>query len=761
MAHLPALVTDLALILIVAGITTLLMKKLRQPVIIGYILAGFLLGPVVKFVPNLGDPENINTLAEIGVIFMMFALGLEFSLHKMASVGVTAVVSALIQVAGMALIGYLISLLLGWGSLTGLFLGAMLGMSSTIITLKAIEDTGQKQERFSELAVGTLVVEDVTAIFLMLILSTLVLTRGGAGFLLANMIRLLVYLALWLILGIFFVPTLMRKLQPLFNDETLLIVSLAVCFGMVWLANAIGFSSALGAFMAGSILASTMISGPIEKMVTPLKDLFVAVFFVSVGMIVEPAAIWDHRYAVLLLAAAAILFKTLLLTASMSLTGQSLADALRAALAQTQVGEFSFIIASLDTSTHMTRDFLYPVIVAVAVLTAFTTPFLIKGAAPVEKLLRLLLPDCWLESLDRRACDTPRQELGEEHVSWPAFLKRYFATFALYALIIGGLIFLAVQLLLPWARAQLANLADVAVCATLLLCIAPFLPPLLVFRRTAFTSLWLQSRNNRFPLLLLMGLRAAAAAAALALPPLLIFDLPLFWLAIIALPVAVAASQSSWLRGRYLQIAAKFLANLNEKRLMGSCAEQRQSMIDENVWVRQFICPEHSAGAGKTLSVMNWGRRFHVNVIKILRGRHHIAIPQGCEILHKQDRLYLSGSREALQSFSLYTRQQQLLEAGDEDDLTLREFVAAEDCLDPDEQVLVFATRVGRGDAFAGRSIREADIRNRWNCFVVGVTRENYPLTDPHPSMVLQEGDTLWVLGTQKMAAILLKADLL
>ena len=762
MIHIPTLLTDMALIMIVAGIMTLLCKKLRQPVIIGYILAGFLLGPVVSFFPTIGDPENINTLAEIGVVFLMFALGLEFNLHKMVSVGITAVVSATVQVVGMTILGYLAGLLMGWSSLDSLFLGGMLGMSSTIIAIKAIEDAGLRDRPFAGLTIGTLIIEDIAAIFLMLILSTIAVSQSDGASLLITIGLLLVYLVLWLLLGILLVPTLMKRVEGLLNDETLLIVSLALCFGMVWLAAAIGFSSALGAFMAGSLLASTTISERIEKLVVPLKDMFVAIFFVSVGMMVIPATILDYWLPILILTVITILGKSLLLTISMVATGQDLSTSLHGAFAQTQVGEFSFIIATLGLTLGVTSDFIYPVIVAVAVVTTFTTPFLLRTAIPCQKLAARILPKKLLDGLNRTGKDEEKEAIDTGEHPWGTFLKRYFFNFALYAVLIGGIIFVALRLLWPLTLDFLSPLpAGIGVCLLIYLCISPLLPPLLILRRTSFTTLWLQSHNNRFPLLLLLGLRVAAATVAILLPPLIIFDLPFFWLLLIALPVAWLTSRSQWLRGQYLQIAAKFLANLNEKRLASEEGRAKTDWIDAQIFIAEFVCPEGSAAVGRSLAEMDWGRLVHVNVLRIVRGKKHITIPQGSEVLHKNDRLIVSGSKQAMANFALFVEQQESLRLLAGSEVSLRSFIDGQDDAHPENEILVFALKLEKNSPFENRSIRDSNIRNQWHCFLVGLERERVPFIDPSPSMILRAGDTLWVLGTQKMGAILLDSDLI
>ena len=307
MEALPSLITDLTILLAIAAVTTLLCKKINLPSVLGYILAGFLAGPVVAVLPTIDDMATIQVWSDIGVIFLMFGLGLEFSVHKMGEVGVPGFLSAGIQAVGVGVLGFYLGVLLGWSTMDAVFLGVMLAMSSTMITMKSIEDMGLKDEPFAGLAMGTLVIEDIIAIFAMVILSTISVSQSISGLELAGRLGLLLfYLALWLILGIFILPTVMKKLIGFMNDEMLLIFSLALCFLMALLADRIGLSTELGAFLAGSLLAGTVHAERVEHLVTPCKNLFGAVFFISVGFMVQPAMILQYIGPILLLSAAAI-----------------------------------------------------------------------------------------------------------------------------------------------------------------------------------------------------------------------------------------------------------------------------------------------------------------------------------------------------------------------------------------------------------------------------------------------------------------------
>ena len=362
MSELTPLISDLALILICAGVMTLLFKKLKQPLVLGYIVAGFVCSPHFAFTPSVVDSANINTWSEIGVIFLLFALGLEFSFKKLMKVGGSAIMSACTIIFCMIMVGIFTGWLFDWKRMDCLFLGGMLAMSSTTIIYKAFDDMGLRQQRFAGLVLSILILEDILAIVLMVILSTLAVSQNfEGGEMVYSILKLVFFLTLWFVVGIYLIPLFLKKARPLMSNETLLIVSLAMCFGMVYGAASVGFSPAFGAFVMGSILSETLDSEHIEKLVSPVKDLFGAIFFVSVGMMVDPTMIVEYRYPIIALVIAVILGQTIFGTLGVLLSGQPLKIAMQSGFSLTQIGEFAFIIASLGVSLHVTSNFLYPI----------------------------------------------------------------------------------------------------------------------------------------------------------------------------------------------------------------------------------------------------------------------------------------------------------------------------------------------------------------------------------------------------------------
>lgn len=767
MQEIPALISDLTAILVLAAITTLLCKKINLPSVLGYILAGFLVGPVVEFIPTIHDMANIEVWSDIGVIFLMFGLGLEFSLHKMAEVGVPGFLSAGIQALGMGIVGFFLGILLGWGTMNSVFLGVMLAMSSTMITMKSIEDMGFKEEKFSDLAMGTLVIEDIIAIFAMVILSTIAVSQSISGLALAERLGiLLLYLALWLILGIYLVPTLMKKLVGLMNDEVLLIFSLALCFLMALLAEEIGLSTELGAFLAGSLLAGTVHAERVEHLITPCKNLFGAVFFVSVGFMVQPAMILKYIAPILLLAVVAIVGKLFFLTLGGLAAGQELDVSVSSAAAQTQVGEFSFIIAGLGQSLSVTGAFLYPIIVAVSVVTTFTTPFLLKLAGPLTRLLERILPDKWLAAIAKYSAARQADKSGENK-DLTFFLKYYFQTLALYGVLAVGVILLGVRSLLPfllrldWGGRR----AELVACGMMYLALLFLLPAMLRIKKRYFTALWLESTSNRLLLSILMIFRAGVVILLAVLPAFLIFQVNPLWLASGAIPLMWIVTRSDRLTGHYLEVEARFLANFNERKLAEQFGQGDQAEVHhwltEQLYVVTLACPEKYVGEGMTLWDHGWGSADHINIIKIIRGKEHINIPEGDVKTRGGDLLVAMGSRRDLENFCFKQTVDGVRPQKGSRLQTLKEYIENQEGIPQTRQLLCCGVSLGKDLPQQGKSIRDSGIKEEWSAFLIGLERDLLPIPNPDRSMTLRTGDLLWVMGSQEMAGKLVRLGLL
>ena len=427
MSQLEPLIADLALILICAGVMTLLFKSLKQPIVLGYIVAGFLASPNMPYMPSITDGHGVHVWSEIGVIFLLFALGLEFSFKKILKMGAAPIIAAIAIILCMMYVGSLTGHLFGWSDMDCIYLGGMLAMSSTTIIFKAFDDMGLRQKRFAGLVLSVLIIEDILAIVLMVMLSTLAVSKEFEGTqMLTSILQLGFFLVLWFVVGIFLIPLFLRKAKPLMNEETLLITALALCFGMVVFASAVGFSAAFGAFVMGSILSETDEGKTIEHLVSPVKNLFGAIFFVSVGMMVDVSLIIEYIVPILCIVAAIMLGQTMLSTCAFLISGQTLKTAMQSSFSLTQIGEFAFILATLGTSLHVTSNFLYPIVVAVSVFTTFTTPYMIRLAEPAYNLVARILPERWRTKMESNNTEEVEEaETDEMRQLWRTEFKRF------------------------------------------------------------------------------------------------------------------------------------------------------------------------------------------------------------------------------------------------------------------------------------------------------------------------------------------------
>ena len=751
--HLPALISDLAIMLLTGGVVTILFKKLNQPLVLGYIVAGFLIGPYMPLFFTVADVGAIEVWSEIGIIVLMFSLGLEFNLHKLTEVGGTAIVTALTEVAGMLLIGFFVGQAMGWGTMDSVFLGGMLSMSSTTIIIKSFDELGVRKESFATLVFGTLVIEDIAGIFMMIVLSTVSVSQSISGGELAVKLGLLVlYLALWLILGIYLLPTLLKKAANLMNDETLLIVSLGICFGMVLLADALGFSSALGAFLAGSLLAGTVHAERIEHLTGSVKDLFGTVFFLSVGMMLDPALVVKYIVPILIVTLVTIVGKLFMSTVGVLLSGQKLRSAVRCGCSLAQIGEFAFIIASLGQSLGVIGDYVYPIIISVSFLTTITTPFFIKNADKVFGLAVKVLPAALVKKLDRYTDGEPEEK--ERDSDWAAFLKRWLGRTALYGVLMFGFALLGKFLLLPALEKVGVNLtvSRVITLAVVYACILLFIRPMLDTRSPAYTALWVEKKAYRLPLMGLNGLRLLLVVLLMFLPLRLIAGLNSLWALPVLLAVVIILSRLRWLDTAYFQLETRFLANLNERQLQKFAEDGAVTeWLDERLRVLTFACP--ASETEKSLVKLGWGKRYGVNVIKVMREKKHFRMPDGEFELKSGDTVCVIGEAENLRSFRLG------LQLPESEPPTLRQFIQTED--DRSNDLYSYAVPVEKGSPLAGSTIRDSGLRQQIGCMVVGLQRSGLPISQPDLNMVMLPGDLVWCLGDREMAGKLLNGGAL
>lgn len=738
MSHLPTLISDLALILVSAGVITLLFKRLKQPLVLGYIVAGVIAGPHISIVPTVIDTADIQTWADIGVVFLLFALGLDFSFKKLMKVGGPAVIAAMTIIVGMVILGMLVGSSMGWKRMDCIFLGGMLAMSSTSIIYKALEDMGLRTQRFAGLVLGILVVEDLLAIVLMVLLSTLAVKNNFEGMqMVYSIAKLLFFLMLWFIIGIYIIPTFFRRTKLLMNDEMLLIVALGLCLLMVVAATYVGFSSALGAFVMGSILAETIEAEKIGHLVKPVKDLFAAIFFVSVGMMVDPGMIWEYRGPIVLITLTVLIGQSLLGTFGVVLSGQPLKVAMQCGFCLSQIGEFAFIIASLGLSLHVTDSFLYPIVVAVSVITTFLTPYMMRLSEPAYPYVERHLPPRWKRLLERY---TSGAQVVNHESNWRKLLTALIRIVVVYSVIVIAELILAFSLLVPFIRHHIPGLGGNLLCAFLIiLAMAPFLRAIVAKKNHSveYQILWQDNRFNRGYLVSLIVFRFVLAMMFVMFVVSALFKISVGLLIGIAGMAVAGMIYSRYLKKQSILIERRFLRNLNIRDISARSGGKPMprfagNLLSRDLHMADFIIPPESEWAGKTLSELGLKTRFDVQAVALFRGNYCLNIPGGKERIFPQDRIQVIGSDEQLLKFGNQLERQ--INRGENSDLSqssvnLRQFI-----IDGDS-------------AFKGKTIRESGIREFYKCLVVGLERGTTSLHDPKGDTVLEEGDLVWVVG--------------
>lgn len=770
MAHLPQIIIDLAMILLVAGFTTILFKKINQPVVLGYIIAGFITGPHFNFFPTISDTANIQTWSEIGVIFLLFALGLEFSFYKLKSVGSTAFIAVTIILGGMFGAGFLCGNLLDWNQVDSLFLGCMLTMSSTIIIIKAYDDLKVKNERFASIVLGILIIEDIAAIVMMVMISTLAAATADISTLdlIKSILRLVFFLVLWFVLGMYLVPTFFKRTRNLVNDETLIVASTGLCLGMVVLATNMGFSSALGAFIMGSLIAEAPNAEHIEHLIKPLKDLFGAVFFVSVGMLVNPALLIEYALPILCIILVTIIGQIIFSTSGVLASGQDLKTAMRCGFSLTQVGEFSFILASMGSSLGLTSDFLYPIIVAVSVTTTFTTPFCIMASGPAYNTVSRLLPEKVLNTLSRYTNNDNAE--AKEDADWSKLLRSYFIRMLIFVTLLIAIALGANFYLLPYLADVLQlPLANFIAGGITLAVMAPILRALLQNRTgnaELFSVLWLKKRSNHLPLLILVFFKMLTSACSLYFIFNTIIGLQSLLSILAVLAFSYFISSSDWLLSEYLRIESRFLVNLNEKHMRRHRENSADSnngcfnCFDQDFQLVSCKVPQTSSLIGKSLNQLAFRELYGCNILQVTTPQHTYDMPGGSHVLEENSQLLLIGTASQLKLLSTAIESQRIELEPINTPVSLREFMLQNSNTEQDH-FLSCAISIDRHSPILGKSMKAANLRDRWNCLVIGLERGAYIITNPNVSLVFEKGDLLWVLGKQKMINTLVREEIL
>ena len=743
MAEIPFLVKDLALILMVAGIVTIIFKKLKQPLVLGYIVAGFLVSPHMPYTMSVIDETDIKTWADIGVIFTLFSLGLDFSFKKIVKMGASPIIATIVIVFSMMMLGISIGHGFGWSKMDCIFLGGMLAMSSTTIIYKAFDDMGLRQQKFAGMVMSVLILEDILAIVMMVMLSAIAGGNNPDGEqMIGSVIKIAFFLVLWFIVGIFAIPLFLRSVRKLINNETLLIVALGLCCGMAVLSTKVGFSSAFGAFVMGSILAETIEAEKIIKLVEPVKNLFGAIFFVSVGMLVDPKILIEYAIPIQALVGSILIGQAIFGTFGFMLGGESLKSAMRCGFSMAQIGEFSFIIASLGLSLGVISNYLYPVVVAVSVITTFLTPYMIRLATPTYQVMEKHLPKRLINILNHFAMSHPSTT---QQSKWKSLLRQMLINTVAYSILTAAVIALMFTFVLPFTRSlfpgwKLHWYANAITGILTLVLIAPFLRAIIMKKNHSneWKRLWVESSINRIPLLFTIVVRFVIALAFIFYICNYLTRFTDALMIIIGIAVVSLMIASRWTKKRSIKMERLFIHNLRSRDIMAQVNGEKKPLyeghlLDRDIHISDFDVPEDSSWGGKTLKELHLRERFGVDMSSIMRGSQRLNIPNGDTVIFPGDKLQVIGNDDQLQKFAT----------------ALSTDLIPEDLEIEKREMKLRQLIISGKSEFCGKSLLESGIRDKYNCMVVGLEEGQENLTKIAPTRTFEKGDILWIVGEE------------
>lgn len=760
MTHLPSIITDLAFLLAIAGIVTVIFKWLKQPVVLGYIVAGFLIGTHFKFFPSIGDGENIKIWGEIGVIFLLFALGLEFSFKKLIRNGRTGAITLLIILLGLGVSGFLLGTWMGWGQWNSIFLGCMLCLSSTTIIVKAFDDPRYKKKPFTEVVFSILIFDDLFAIVLMVFMGTLALSQHfeGSG-IIFSLVKMLFFMIVWVVCGIFLIPTFLKKIERILNDETLLIISLALCLGMVVFATKVGLSAELGAFIMGSILAETIALENIERVTKPIKDFFGAIFFVSVGMMMDPQIIADYYPSIILITILVLFGKIVFTALGARLSGESMLISVQSGFSMAQVGEFSFIVAGMAISYKLADGFIYPVIIAVSILTTFSTPYLMAGSNGAYDFMMRTIPPSWRQ----RIIDTDEKLASPSPpTDWTTFLKSYIFNIIIFVSLCIAVVATSVYLLHPYLIQHTSPLwADIMSLAVTFSAMAPLLKGL-VYRGGEqpyrMLMLWQQNMRNRLVLSVLIVIRYIIAFALIFFIFWKFVDIPTFVSVGVAILILFLVFRSKYLLKIYWNMEYRFVLNFNE-RIMHEKQKKsietggvttldftNESWMEKNLYVGEFNLSPGSEYEGKSLKNTDFRKKYDLLIAAVYRNKQDVYFPNGDFVLLTDDIILAVGN---IVQINLLTVDKNRIELNRNTLRTIHKY-SKEKNRDPDSKINSVSLVVDSSSGLYNKSLLDSEMGKRGEAFVVGIENKKGYKINPPASEIFQNGDIIWVIGNKE-----------
>lgn len=751
MTELAPVIKDLALILVVAGIVTLIFKRLKQPLVLGYIVAGFVVSPQMPYTMSVIDNASVHMWADIGVMFLLFTLGLDFSFKKIVKMGIAPVIAACTIIFCMMMAGITVGKAFGWGQMNCLFLGGMLAMSSTTIIYKAFDDMGLRQQRFAGLVMSVLILEDILAIVMMVMLSAIASgNHPGGGQMVQCVLSIAFFLILWFVVGIFLIPWFLRSVRKLMNEETLLIVALGLCCLMAVLSTRVGFSSAFGAFVMGSILAETVEADKITHLVEPVKNLFGAIFFVSVGMLVEPRVLVEYAFPIIVITLTILIGQAVFGSFGYLLSGQPLRTAMKCGFSMAQIGEFAFIIASLGLSLGVISDFLYPVVVAVSVITTFLTPYMIRFSTPCYNVMERRLPRRWVTLLNQITLSHHSSSMSESN--WRKLLIQMTRNTVVYSILSVATIVLMFTFFLPFVRSFFPSY-DMhwyanAICGVMtVLLISPFLRALIMKKNHSdeFKILWRSNRFNQLMLIFTILVRIVIACSFVFYIANYLSRFSNALLISIAIAAVLLMISSRRLKKNSIKLERLFVLNLHSRDIAAQVQGRKRPLyegrlLDRDVHMADFDIPMNTRWMGLSLRQLSLGSKFGVHVSSILRANHRLNIPDGDYLIFPGDKIQVIGSDEQLQAFGKAVREEVI---GEDLDFEQREMKL--------KQMLITSK-----SPFVGKTLEQSGIRSIYSCMVVGIEEGKENLSPVKPTRKFQEGDIIWIVGEQDALDVIL-----
>ena len=640
-------------------------------------------------------------------------------------------------------------------------------MSSTAIIVKAFNDMGLQKEKFAGIVFGILVFEDLFAILLMVILSTFAVSRSFEGSELAMMVaRLGFFLVMWFVCGIYLIPTLLKKIKKYLNSETLLLVAMGLCFLMVVLATKAGFSSALGAFIMGSILAETIELENIEKVIQPIKDFFGAIFFVSVGMMVDPQVLFDNFSTVIIIAAASIVGKMIFTTTGVRLAGESMKTAVQSGFSLAQMGEFSFIIASMGMSLGVTSASIYPIVIAVSVITTFTTPYTIKLALPAYHVLESVLPNSLTDKLNKRE----DKKAGEKESQWKQLLMSYFFNLAIFSAICLSVYFVSAAFLLPLcATFDNLDFGHIIFSFVSIIAMSPFLIGMVRNRGRQsflFLSLWSSHNNNRYFLTAMIGLRWVVAIVFLFMTIKLYWNISSVVIVVVALVVFAFIFQNKNLQKGYWKLEARFVKNFNQRQIemrLNQNSKQEGNMheldnlhwIDKNLYVSTYLVQKGGVVENKTLKELNLRKVYDIIIVAVTRNGKQINFPDGDFRLEVNDTLLALGQIQKLKNAQIDYKG---IDLDYSKVINLHDFTLKQQS-DKHSSIKCMTFIIGENSSWIDKNLYDAQLNRKTNCLVVGIERGDIPIPNPSSHVRFKKDDMVWVMGDDKSLYKLLETN--